>query len=119
MERNDEVMLAVFKTFLNNQMTFPTKESLARESHQSIPIRPQFFDCYIIRTFLPSGFNVSNDVIRWHILMFIDEFLLPTIDINTVGVGKFAVKATDPTAYLNWSGQELFEKLTNSSESNP
>jgi len=76
----------------------------------------------IIDTYIPYELAGQFDMhtIRWHVVVFLSEFVINRDVINAfplrVNVGPRFPRPDDlrlkqPTDYLNWSGQKLYEFL--------
>ena len=92
MELNEKLMLAIFKQFIKRPQ-YINRSHLTRE---------------IIYEYNPPNRTEPNDVIHWHIVLFLNEFVLDSSRVDTFGTDSLRLIGAD---YLTWSGHKLFQEL--------
>ena len=90
MERDNDIMLAIFRHFLKNPSGFKKEGCGANK----------------IELLCPPHLDRYDQVVQWHLAVFLSEFLLDTELLHAFG--NFPLCGT---GYLTWSGQQLFEEL--------
>jgi len=99
MEQNKTIMLAVFEKFLENPQAFYAAGGTYSAAEKCFPAK------------LPD----SPDIIRWHVLAFLSEFILcPRIVVSYNNNLRF--QGED---YLNWKGKQFYDELKNNAKHSP
>jgi hypothetical protein len=91
MNRNPELLLAIFEKFTTNPK----------------PIDSRINGWNNMRTYCPAGFSPDDKIVQWHLMMFFNEFVLDDYLIKAAD-SSFLLSGAE---YLTWSGQHLFEEL--------
>lgn len=114
---NDEIMLAVFKAFIDNpEMIRKTNNGHGKD------------DITVIDQYMPyADFpDTDRNLIRWHVVALLDEFVLRPAAASVI-FQPYIRRAVDPADLpvwysetlpleqppyqLNWSGQQLYATL--------
>ena len=104
-------MFAVFEKFLANP-----KDNIRSMQGQKLDDTLDSYIPYELKEF-------DKNVLRWHVVLFVSEFLLDN-HYTSAHFGEYRpgnpisrrpdkLKITEPTDFLNWSGQKLYERLKN------
>ena len=121
-QRNDEVMLAVFRRFLDNPQPFALERNDSRMLSSYIPYeecKNNDSDC---------AEDQWCNLLRWHVIVLMTEFVINetatripiAIDSGkpmfAYGGGSSRTPTTcltfqEPIDCLNWSGQQLYDEL--------
>jgi len=95
MKYDDKIMLDVFEKFLGNpQRLISSIGDLAGAN--------------TIDAFCPPGLSSDQSIIRWHVIMFLSEFVLDPQLVSAYGTYGLVLEGTD---YLNRSGQQFYADL--------
>jgi len=107
MELDEEIMLRIFEMFIDN----PDSQLFDRPGQGQ-------WGCYdeeaILRHF-PIEFSSQGHVIRWHLIAFLNEFVL---DRSLTGTFREDARF-QKSDYLNWSGKCLYAELKAGVQENP
>jgi hypothetical protein len=103
MERNSEIMLAVFEKFLENPAIFEYRYLSGNE----------------IEKHFPPHLTADARLLRWHIVMLLDEFVL---DFESNLINDWSTSDLYPEELpdrLNWSGYAVLQNLREVAKKNP
>jgi len=101
MKRNDDIMLAVFKKFLDNPQVFRL-ENMTGDA---------------IKGFFQPNLTADSNLLRWHIALFLSEFIVDEETFKHLATGDLYFK--ESTDYLTWSGYKVFCELQHRTKNNP
>jgi hypothetical protein len=87
---NETIMLAIFEKFLANPQEI--RKPLGENQ---------------LKQYVPATSSIDTNTIRWHLLVFFDEFVLDRQTIHSFG-NTWPKNSED---YLNWEGKHLYYEL--------